>query len=262
MLAKTILTEAKRGGYYTEELPESDGEILNDAIYYSELAQKAYDEGWGAKQESIVAIVNLAQEGLVPNNSTYGEEEPLGQRYSLSERTLDGSVSPDNADHIRNGEGEKSPSHYLEEMAIENNLPLPIEIQTPPPDMPRDITELTDIKVRKLYSEYNAFLNRAKWLLAIETSDLTDATHLREDAYREAYVNLEKQDEETGKAKTATQMDIETKCNPSYIEYNNNVLKHSTRVAGWKALADIYGSNVDRLSREMTFRQQEWEKTR
>lgn len=243
MLAKTILAEAKRGGYYTEVLPESDGEILNDAIYYSELAQAAYNEGWGVKQESIVAIVNLAQEGLATDNSTHGEEAPL-------------------VVHIRNGEGEKSPSHYLEEMARGQNLPLPMGIQTPPPDMPRDITELTDIKVRKLYSEYNAFLNRAKWLLAIETSDLTDATHLREDAYREAYVNLEKQDEETGKAKTATQMDIETKCNPSYIEYNDNVLKHSTRVAGWKALADIYGSNVDRLSREMTFRQQEWEKTR
>lgn len=262
--AKAIMNEVKRGDLYNKEIPETDGELLNDAQYYAEEAVAAYTAGWGKRNEYVVAIVNLlelADDTLVTDNSTNGEEEPLGERFPSSERTTGTQEEPYLASD--NGrDGDSRPSHYLEELAWEHNLAIPQELQAPTPDMPRDITLLDDIKVRKFYSEFNALLSIAKWRLAIEMSDLNDATHLRDEAYREAYLGTNRIDKETGKAKTEKQMDLEVKSNRNYLEYEELVQRHTTAVTGLKALSDIYSSNVDRLSREMTFRQFEWEKSK
>jgi hypothetical protein len=139
---------------------------------------------------------------------------------------------------------------------------LPMDIDSPFVEMPRDLTELNDLKIRKLYSEYGTLLNRVRWLLATATADLNNATHLRDDAFRKAYTVMEKIDSETGKPKTVNQLELEAKTTISYLHYNEDVVTHTNKSIAWKALAEIYESNVNRLSRDMTFRQLDWEKSR
>lgn len=262
--AKAVLTELKRGGFYEKELPEADGEILNDAEYFVEEARIAFEEGWGKNLESVQAVlslVNLTPDESEVDNSNMRKEEPLRERHTSSSKHIGNGMQQFASEN--GGDSQTAvASHTLIDLAHGHGLIVPAEIQYSAPEMPRDITELTDIKVRKLYSEFNALLNYSKWQLAMESSDLNDAVHLREAAYREAYVNTSRLDEETGKSKTATLIDMEVKTSKNYQKYDELVRQHTVKTTGLKALVDIYSSNVDRLSREMTFRQFEWEKSR
>lgn len=214
-LARSILFEARKGEIYEKEIPEVDAELIEEASYFVVEAKKAYEEGWGKKDSTVVAIYNLAEAG--------------------------------------NGDG---PSLIEKE-----HFPIPADIDKPP-EMPTDITKLDDLKIRKLYSEFNAVMARANWVLSVESADLANATHMRDDAYRRAYVNQDKIDDDTGKPKTTTALDLEAKSDKKYIEWNLKVLQHTKNTIAMKALATIYSNNVDRLSRDMTFRDMEWQRNR
>jgi len=259
--AYAILNEAKAGDFFTGAIPEKKGEVLNEAIYYAEEAQLAYDAGWGKNNDHIAAIVALAQlttERQTASSSPEEEHLPSGSDVgSSNERQHLGREQPD-----RNGGGSNTPSTSLDRLALENHMVLPMDIDSPFIDMPRDLTDLTDLRIRKLFSEYGTLLNRARWLLATSTADLNDATHLRDDAFRKAYTVIEKVDSETGKPKTVNQLELEAKTNPTYTQYNEDVVTNTNKTIAWKALVDIYESNVSRLSRDMTFRQLDWEKSK
>ncbi len=64
------------------------------------------------------------------------------------------------------------------------------------------------------------------------------------------------------KSKLKEVLDAEAREDPEFEKLDGEVRNHQNDVTTLKALVDIYGGNVDRLSREWTMRQDEYEKTR
>jgi hypothetical protein len=223
VLARAILSEAKAGGFYDKEMPENESELLNDAEYYMDEAHKAYEIGM--KNEAVVSIVALTEDIYKKNGSQVTPEQ--------EERLFD--------------------------FVKAENLPVPPSFLGSSPEMPRDITTIDDLKVRRLYSEFNAFLNRTKWLLSVEQSDMANAIYLRDEAYRKALKNIDKIDD-NGKTKIKDVLDAECKDDKDYQIWDKLAHEHNLRSITLKALSEIYAGNIDRISREMTFRKDEWEK--
>lgn len=140
-------------------------------------------------------------------------------------------------------------------------LPLPEEVESFP-DMPNDLTSLTDLKIRSLYGEFNSCLASARWKLAQQQADLARAIHLRDAAYRASYKKLERIDPETDKPKSIPTLEQEAKNDESYLDLDAKATEHNIATIKLRALVDIYAGNVQALSREMTFRHLEWEKDR
>jgi hypothetical protein len=255
-LAKSILLAAKEGGFYEQDLPDGD-ELFEDAKYFLTESRLAWDQEWGKDNETVWLILDLAKNE--PNGSgnetlNIRKEEPLSNDESSEQITV-------RRDASQKRESVKAlPLSY--QLAEEENFPIPPDIEGTAPDMPRDLTALSDLKIRKLYGDFNAFMARAKWLLAVQSSDLANATHMREKAYREAYTSLDRIDDQTEKPKSIPVLEIETKRSPEYSEWNDKVNKHNMIAITYKALVDIYENNIDRLSREMTFRDQEWQRNK
>lgn len=227
-LAMAILQEAKRGGFLDEDIPEQEDELIKEGKYWVDQAEKAYEAGM--RQDTILAILNLAE--ILPPLSEVQNEEP--EEATDSKRAF----------------------------SAHQGLPIPKDFDDNLVEMPRDIHELTDRDVRRLSGHYNAYLSRAKWLLALYTSDLANATHLRDHAYRVAFRAAVGVDNITGKNKVKDILDAEAREDKEFSRLEEEVLQHQDNVTKLKALVDIYSGNVDRLSREWTMRQDEYEKTR
>lgn len=217
-LAKAILNEAKTGGYYFNNFPESDTQLSEEAEYFIQEAEKAISEGWGAKNATIMAIANLAQQ--VPN-----------------------AVTIDKHNHKFLG------------------LPLPEDLDAHP-TMPLDLTKVSELKIRSLYGDFNACLAAARWKLAEASAALANVSFLRDDAYRESFRKVQRIDPVTDKPKSVAVLEQEAKDNENYRDLEQRVLSHNMDTIKLKALVEIYDGNVSVLSREMTFRDMEWQKSR
>lgn len=143
---------------------------------------------------------------------------------------------------------------------LSDGLPIPGDIDREPSSMPFDLTECGDREIRKLHAEFNAYLNRARWLLATTTAKLADATHLREHALRNAIVKSYEDLTADGKRISKELVDTFARGDEEYLKYEEDVKILQNKLTKYKALVDIYGGNVDRLSREWTMRQNEWER--
>jgi hypothetical protein len=107
----------------------------------------------------------------------------------------------------------------------------------------------------RLHAQYNAYAARARWLLAIATNKLAGATYLRDAEYRKVY---RREYEATKESKpTRDLLEFAAKSSPEYESLDSAVRAFQEDVTTFKALTEIYGDNVDRLSREWTMRQDE-----
>lgn len=222
-LAKAILLEAV-AGEYLDEVPESEEEILEQAAYYAEEAEKAYNEGWGKNNEHIKAIVKLSSEEPA-NSPSFAQQE--------------------------NGVGSGSSAFF-------KGLPLPQGVEEEPVEMPYNVSSLTDEDVRRYHGIFNHYYGRVRYSLAEENAKLVAAEHLRDDAFRKAFLKV-KQRETAGTIKA---QEAEAMEDQEFISWNRNVLDHEKNVLKLKALAEIYSKNVEVLSREATIRQNEYERSR
>lgn len=246
---RKVLDLAKEGGYLSNGVPTDDVQLAKLAEYYRVEAHKAHKAG--LDDEYITKILKVCEgySTLYDNSLEFirdisnEEEKKELEKYDLVVKNNDKYSSP-------------------EVLAESENMFVPSDITDKLSEMPRDLTSLSDLKIRKLYGEFNNYMCRAKWLLAIETSDLANATHIREDFYRNALQQTSKVDEETGKAKVKDIIDAEAKETEEYREWDEKVHQHNMACITWKALVDIYNGNVTILSREMTFRREAWEKER
>lgn len=255
-VARAILSEAKSSGFMEGDLPELEDDIIKESKYWFEEAYKAHEAGM--QHDTVLAILNIASGGSGGGseyNPGYAKVEGMVPNLGHSEAELR-DVPVDNAVVAPVDPG--LPADFVQR----NNLPVPKDWQGDPEDMPRDISELTDRDVRRLSGEYNAYQSRAKWLLALAISDLAQSTHLRDHAYRQSLKKISKVDPSTDKAKLKEVLDAEARENPEFAKFDEAVLKHQKDVTILKSLVDIYSGNVDRLSREWTMRQDEYEKTR
>lgn len=254
--ARVILNEAKSGGFMDDDIPEDPEKIVELAVYWYTEAHKAYEAGM--RHDTVVAILNAMGDEImnerkwkpavdVPNPG-YSSGVPPRSSGGYSESDLRETKSDDSEDSVN--------------VARDHKLPVPQDFDEEPEQMPRDISECTDRQIRHLSGVYNAYLARVKWLLAIETSDLANIAHLRDAAFRKSLKNVDKVDQETKKSKLKEVLDAEAKESQEYQKLDQKVKLHQERVVQFKALQEIYSGNIDRLSREWTMRQDEYEKTR
>jgi len=220
-LAKAVLNEAIAGDFLSG-MPEKEEEIIEQAEYFAQEAEKEYNEGWGKNNDTVLAIVNLTQ----------GEPD---KRPSQAQP--------------ESGVGTGSSAFF-------RGLPLPQSNGQEAPQMPYDVSSLDDVELRRYHGIFSHYFGRARYELAEQTAALTAAEHLRDDAFRKAYAKIDKRDKKLKEVETEAMEDSE------YISWNRNVLEHEKNVIKLKALTEIYAKNVDVLSREATIRQNEFERSR
>jgi hypothetical protein len=202
-------------GGYLETIPEDEEDIIREANFYLAEANKAYENGMKG-DKTIQAIRNLG--------------EQLGKEVTDE---LFGTGTPE----------------------LYRGLPVPEDLYREPSPMPLDFTELGDKQLRKLHGEYNAYLARSRWMLAVSINRLAGVTHLRDAEYRRAYKEIAEAASE--KKHTKDMLDTLARGDEKYIDLDNKARLYNEEVVSYKALTEIYSGNVDRLSREWTMRQDE-----
>jgi len=258
-IARAILSEVAAGDWLDKEIPEDESELIKLAQYYAEEAATAV-EIEGMKDEHLLAIINLSKASLpvlsAPADLPNSEGGPPGEITYLGgqENTLNKVAKT----YPRRSSGGYSES----DLSIEG-LPVPKSTEEAVPyDMPTDLTDLGDKELRRLHSAFNSYLGRARWLLAIATSNLANATHLRDEAYRSSYLYNYRKSTMEGEKLTQPVLENLSKDTEEYKEWNEKVNKHNKDVTSWRALVEIYGGNVERLSREWTMRTDQYERER
>lgn len=263
-LARQILNAAIEGDFL-DELPESDEQIIEDGRYFADEAKKAWDTSM--RNETVATILHLTGEisddeyAAVASGSA---ETPEGESAEAEVKYSSGTPPRSSGGYSESDLRETAPADSsAEAMVRKENLPIPKGVSgEEPPEMPRDLVELGDREVRRYHGIYNAFAARARWLLGVSTSDLANATYLRDEALRIARRKVNRLDPETEKARTIETINDEAKEDPDYQMWTERVNKHSHDVGIWKTLVEIYQGNVDRLSREWTMRTDEYERGR
>lgn len=144
-----------------------------------------------------------------------------------------------------------------------SNLPIPKDPDFDYTHLPADFTDLTDKEIRRYSSHNQHFLNRAIYLLSNVANHNADANYLKDDAYRRAYVRFHDELEAAGERTTKDLVDSYVRTqDEEFRRYDKDAKEAQEQVVSLKALVEIYRGNIDRLSREATMRQHEWEKTR
>jgi hypothetical protein len=155
------------------------------------------------------------------------------------------------------------PEEVYIEPKVTDNLPIPKEPDFEYTQLPADYTTLTDLEIRKYSSHNQHYLNRAAYLLSSVSNHFDDANYLKDDAYRKAYVRFNDELEAAGERTTKDLIDSYVRTqDEEFKKYDKDAKLAKADMVQLKALVEIYKGNVDRLSREWSMRQQEWEKGR
>lgn len=279
-VARKILEAAREGGYLDQEIPDKLTDLLSLGEYYFDEAKKA--EATGMNDEAITRIVEIGN-GAKSEAPPEPEPEPapdpevlpdgLESAYvgvdEMSETDIR-RMEQDKEDPVEGGAGRQQVDRQ-EEVGTEEvprdrvdgieNLPVPGEIEGDISEMPRDLTKLNDREVRRLHGEYNAALARATWLVAIATSDLSNAEHLYDAEVRRATGEIRDRLEGAGTKATRNDIDNEALMDREVGRRASEMRTKSSDLAKLKALREIYKGNVDRLSREWTMRGEEFERS-
>jgi len=240
--ARAILSEVAAGNWLDKDIPEGESDVIDLAQYYVEEAQLAIKEGMD--NDHLHAIINLSK--LSPPvlselaESPNIEGSPPGEitQYDTGYQTID-----------------MFDKDY-------DGLPIPRAIPEDALEMPTDLTEVGDKAVRRLYSAFNSYLGRARWKLALSLSNQANATHLRDESYRVAFLKAFKASKAEGEKLSQAVLEQFAQETEDYKNWSEKVREHTDEVTSWRALVDIYGGNVDRLSREWTMRTEQYERER
>lgn len=245
-VARQVLELATQGGYFNGAMPEGE-QLLSEADFYLTHARGAVESGH--EDETVHKIVALVDGGgeAATESSSQGSAGAVGDAE-------DQSPSPPHTP------ADPEPDSTLSRTATAEHLPIPPQLQGEVLEMPRDISSAGDKQVRRLLGEYNAAINRTTWLLGIAHSDEANLTHLREREYQRAYLEEAKAAEAKGRKSTREDKDIAARQDAKYMEYDERVREAQERVRTFKALKEIYDSNIDRLSREGTLRDDEFKR--
>jgi hypothetical protein len=276
--ALEILSEAKNGGYEDQPLPEDPDEVVARATYFYDEAKKAFEDGM--RDNTIQTIIFLGDSPLpeesdnpvaatYPRRSSGGlsegdERDGEGGDVKIEKGTTRGTSAP-HTPVVETDEVElMSPGVFFAGKIASENLPVPQHIEGDPDPMPRDLSELTDKEVRRLSGEYNAYLARVTYLLGINSSDLANAEHLLDAQRAKVLRGLDLVDPngDGKKQKLMKVIESEILADEKVTKLMQEVSANQQNVIILKSLKEIYGGNVDRLSREWTMRQNEWEKSR
>lgn len=253
-LATAILNVCKEGGYFDGDLPSDEGALLEKGEYFLNEARKCYDDV-GMRNDTIMTVLKLAGDDVQnpgePSPTDPGPVElpPRGDPDEKPEPDLPPGPSP--------AEEAKKEGFFPKG----ENLPVPPEIEGDATPMPKDITLLSDRGVRRLSGEYSAFLGRVTWLVACESSALKNAEALKISEYRKALRQAKSDADLQGEKITGAMADAKAGLAPTVVEWDTKLKEHESALEKLKALREIYKNNVDRLSREASMRNDEWQRS-
>ena len=235
-VARSIVNEARSRGI---DVPEGTDDV-DRAKALLRMASSAYDQGVrGADTEAIMVMGGL----LERKNG-----EPMDPPSSQLEEPPVANEEP----------GPPTEDLPLAQVRIEG-FPVPPDPEGEPPEMPRDLTLISDRECRKLHAEFNAWLVRVLYLIGIEKSDLAGAEAMRDralrDAKKAARTKLQEDDPKVSQAAINSRAEED----PEYEKWSARLIVHQAKLSQLYAFRDIYSGNVERLSRDWRMRVDEYQ---
>jgi hypothetical protein len=256
-IARAILSEVAAGDWLDKEIPEDESEIIDLAGYYVDHALEWIAEG-NPDNQHINAIINLSKvsppvlsEVAVHNH----DGTPPGEIKTKEEKVRETYPRRSSGGYSESDLRVDSEELDWENAVVKEGLPIPQRTEEEAPlNMPTDLTDLGDKALRRLYSAFNSYLGRARWMLAISSSNQANATHLRDESYRVSFLSAYKKSKLEGEKLSQAILEQLAQDTENYKSWSVKVRKHSDEVTSWRALSDIYSKNVEVLSREWSMR--------
>lgn len=227
-LAIAIVREAANRGFPIKQ--GSSNEKAAEIIVTQ--AKEAYQSG--ARGEDVMVILNMAEE-TPKSSSGSGESKP---RTSFMDAVIESS---------------RAGRRLIEK----ENLPIPPDLKGDPPELPRDLSKLSDDKLQALHSEFNAARARVIWLVSVKEDDMDSARVLHE--YHEQQEMDRLKAIPGNEKRTAASLKAEAKKDDTVAEWAAKKRQHATEVRDLKALRDIYDYSWQTISRQWTMRAKERE---
>lgn len=281
----SIINEANRGDVY-EGMPEEDKreevarELISHAVDFWQ-----NDNGHGDIVRTIISIAGIYIDDdnelhTTPPEKPHFNPTPKQQKkieeIVKNRKPLPASPPPIDDDDDQPGGGESGLSTLeatgslisisdnpfaLKERAIakarKEGLPEPPEPDLDSdPVLPRDLSVISGDQLNQLYLDFTACLVRATYLLSLEIIDARSFERIAERAEREAFTQLEKNDDK-GKRKLKDDLLAEAASDPEVIKWRDLESEAEANVTVFKAMRDGYQAAVDALSRVGGFRQEE-----
>jgi hypothetical protein len=139
-------------------------------------------------------------------------------------------------------------------------LHIPPPIEEAPPEMPFDLTTLSDTELQRLFMMFAAYAYRTNHLLLIQEASSRRAKERADDLHRDLLVASEKYDEHD-KAKTMTILEAEVENDPEVKKWRKIQRKHEIFAQSYRAERDSYNKFVEALSRLETMRDNEFDRS-
>jgi hypothetical protein len=256
-VATKILEAAKEHGLLDGDIQADEKKALAEAEYFLSEASEAIEQGWGAADAAVCEIYELGtgKEVVQPDVNEADDREDIPGGYTTPPEQIEDEPEGNVNIIALPIEPAQTETEY-------KKLPIPPDIAEAVVTMPGDLTDLTDVQVRRLHSQFNALLARATWVLSQASNELANAEHLFDADYRRALKAVDKIDPYTEKAKIAKVLEAEAMEDEKVQQRDLVVQNAKANVTSLKALRDVYASNVSVASREWTMRQDEYEKGR
>lgn len=254
--ATAIIAEAKNDGSYSDPMPVDERERIAEATaIYQQAVNAAKND---VKIDAVYRIIAIAHDEDAP----FGVPEPETEEV---EDTPEEPVEKQELDFVMEEPAQEAPKPakkpkkpapkqedqrmQIDDFFAKERLPIPASPDWEITPVPADLTTLSDVEMRRMHGQYHAYYVRAAYLLAQEENDLNVAEHEHETAFAMAIRDI------GGDKITAAK--TEAALAPEVLKWKKKVLEHSAAVKQLKALAAIYDSTCNRLSREWTMRSDE-----
>lgn len=240
-IAKSIINEAIQGGFMEPGEWKNSPDEIKEAEYWVEEAKLSWKAGFN--HPTVEAILYLAD---------------AGEAYK--KQGSDPAPLPDDTNPVAHTYPRRSSGGFSESDQREadlDGLPIPQDFNEDPTLVPRDLTAVGDIELRRLHGEYQAYLSRVTWLVSTKTNELKSAEYLREDEYRKGYLTWKENKMIREEKSTQAELDLLARGGVEYKKLNKEVTRLEKELSELKALKEIYAGYVTVLSRDWTMRVEE-----
>jgi hypothetical protein len=148
----------------------------------------------------------------------------------------------------------------VEERIRAERLHVPQQLPEERPELPFDMTTLSDRELQALYSAFTAYSYRSAYLLTVEEAKARRCREAADEIARYLLVNAKKYDEHD-KAKTMTILEAEVESDENVKKWRARQRKHDSFAHFFRQERDSYNRCVDSLSRLETMRHNEFERS-
>lgn len=148
----------------------------------------------------------------------------------------------------------------LEEKIDKERLHVPQELPEERADLPFDLNELSDAKLRSLHQAFSAYAYRATHLLMIQEAYSRRCKEAADELARELLLATAKYDDQ-GKQKTIPVLEAEVESDEAVVRWRKRQRKHELFAHSLRTERDSYSRVVEVLSRQETMRQNEYERS-